>query len=351
MENIKKFIINTIKINGFIALDEFIAIAMCHPKFGYYSKSNPIKKDFITSPEISNSFGIIIAGFFLDKLLQVPNIENLDEIHFIEFGGGSGKLAFDILDFLEKTKKINNQKINNILEKIVFNSIEFSDNFHKLQKNKLNNILFKKNYWKNIDEFLKNIKKEKNNYFIFYSNEFLDALPVKQFIFNENKFEEIIICEKNDNLYFSKTPIKEFNFEINNLPDNGILEIPFAGIKIINDIMNILNNYSGIFLTCDYGFQHNSYKSTIQGIYNGNKTTDMLQNIGETDITHLINFELFQNIFKKNNFQTFVKSQRDFLIESGILSLINEHNKSGIERLLSENQMGNLFNFLVAEKL
>ena len=52
-------IINLLKLQESIPVDQFINLALYNKKFGYYMKKNPFGKkgDFITSPLISKLFG------------------------------------------------------------------------------------------------------------------------------------------------------------------------------------------------------------------------------------------------------------------------------------------------------
>ena len=56
-------IINILKIQKSIPLDQFIKIALYDEKFGYYMKKNPFGKDgdYITSPLISNLFVPVVV--------------------------------------------------------------------------------------------------------------------------------------------------------------------------------------------------------------------------------------------------------------------------------------------------
>jgi NADH dehydrogenase [ubiquinone] 1 alpha subcomplex assembly factor 7 len=357
----QKYISNIIKINGFIPLDEFIFMALCHSEYGYYAKQNPIKKDFITSPEISNAFGIIIANFIFNKILTLKNIEEVEKIHLIELGGGSGKLAFDVLNFLINLKKINNPKIDKIIQKLHFHSIEFSTTLVEIQKNTLYNVLIHKYFWSNIfefSEFLENqnkLIKNKNNLCIFFSNEFFDALPIKQFLFDGSDFFEIIITEKNNNFIFEKIKINSEKLNLihknQKIKKNDILEIPFFGINILDEISKIMKNNKSIFLTFDYGFLDDQNTSTLQGIFNGSKCGNILENVGEMDITHLVSFTIFTKFFQRNSLQVQLQTQKEFLIQNGINELITPENQEGILRLISETKMGELFKVLISETL
>ena len=65
--NIKKNLIDKIKKNGSLNVSEFIQICQFEND-GYYLKNNPIGRanDFITSPEISQMFGEILAIFIVN---------------------------------------------------------------------------------------------------------------------------------------------------------------------------------------------------------------------------------------------------------------------------------------------
>ncbi|MFT4967657.1 MAG: NADH dehydrogenase [ubiquinone] 1 alpha subcomplex assembly factor 7 [Candidatus Deianiraeaceae bacterium] len=354
----QRYLSNLIAVNGLITLDEFISTAMCHPFYGYYAKQNPIKKDFITSPEITNAFGIVIANFIINKLLTLKNLDATEEIHLVEFGGGSGKLAFDVLSFIFNLNKLNNKKINSVIKKISFHSIEFSSKLKLIQKNKLKNISLKKYFWNNISEFdecLKSREVCQNNIFVFLSNEFFDALPIKQFVRNEGSFFEIIVTEKDNNFIFEKIKINSDKLKL--IPENikliknDIIELPIVGMKIIEDIVKLIQKNKFIFLAFDYGFVGGCNESTLQGICRGVKTSNILKNVGDTDITHLVNFELLLNAFYKYNIKPSIQTQREFLVANGINSVVNRENKIGIDRIIDASQMGNLFKMALAERL
>ena len=85
-----------------------------------------------------------------------------------------------------------------------------------------------------------------------------------------------------------------------------------------------------------------------------------MENVGEKDISSHVNFEDLINIAKKNELKIEEYStQREFLLKFGILERKKKFNSSKysqkinteIDRLINNNQMGNLFKFLVISNL
>ncbi len=347
----QSYISDIIKIRGFLPLDEFITLALCHQSMGYYAKKSPIMQDFTTSPEISNAFGIVIASYIIDSLLKISN--GVRKIHFVEFGGGTGKLAFDILNFVESLHGLGASNLSELISKITFNSIEFSEILIDMQKKSLNNIVMEKLFFPDIVSFKKNLNNYENDIFVFFSNEFFDALPIKQFVKQENNIYEIIVTEKSNNFTFEQVPINANNkktiFNVAKNNQNTFFEIPFVESGILSEICEIMHGAKSIFLAIDYGFTQSPDTSTLQGIFEGKKTTNILENIGNTDITHLVDFNLMREFFAANKIEASISTQGEFLVENGILNLINPKNRDGIARLIDSEQMGEIFQVLIAK--
>ena len=114
MTEIEKIIKKNIRSNGTISIEEYMTISLYHPKYGYYTKNNIIGKkgDFITSPEISQVFGELIATWLI---LNSSNFFK-HNFNFLELGPGRAVLIQDIL----RTIKSLNTKLYNKIQHIYF---------------------------------------------------------------------------------------------------------------------------------------------------------------------------------------------------------------------------------------
>ena len=187
------------KKNIKIPLDKFIDNALYHPKKGYYMQNIPFGDhgDFVTSPNISKIFSEMI---FLWLLSYCEKFYQDRKINIVELGAGNGEMMYQIINSAKRFKKFFN-KCNFII-------YEKSNKLIKLQKEKLKK---DKVIW------LKNLDKLKNKPTIFFGNEFLDALPVKQFINNNNIWYERYIQKKGETYNFIKIKcdIKKIEKKIN----------------------------------------------------------------------------------------------------------------------------------------
>ena len=99
-------------------------------------------------------------------------------------------------------------------------------------------------------------------------------------------------------------------------------------------------------------------KNTLQAISN-HKFANILDNIGNADITHNINFSLFKKFIKSlGGLESNLTTQKKFLLDMGIKQRaeIISKNQSFLKkadifyrlnRLINENQMGNLFKVML----
>ena len=104
----------------------------------------------------------------------------------------------------------------------------------------------------------------------------------------------------------------------------------------------------------DYGYNENKMKNTLQAISN-HKFANILSDIGNVDITHNINFKLFERFTKQmGNLESILTTQKEFLLRMGIkqrAEIITKNQSFSkkvdiyyrLKRLTDNKQMGNLF--------
>ena len=61
--------------------------------------------------------------------------------------------------------------------------------------------------------------------------------------------------------------------------------------------MKFIDKYKGGLLIIDYGYYEEKFQNTLKAIYN-KKHSNLLENIGKSDITYNINYHLFDKIVK-----------------------------------------------------
>ena len=114
-------------------------------------------------------------------------------------------------------------------------------------------------------------------------------------------------------------------------------------------------------LIFDYGYTAKKNVSTLQSIKK-HKYIDVFYKPGNSDITSLINFNLFQKVLNKNKLDVKkIATQNDFLRKIGILERANILSKKmtfnakanmfyRLKRLLHPKEMGSLFKVIFAQK-
>ena len=326
-------------------LDTFISKALN----SYYGFKKPIgkTKDFITSPEISQMFGEIIGLY----IYHIWKTKINSKFNLIELGPGKGTLFEDINRSVSKYPDFINKA------KISF--IEVNRELIKIQKKSIKKLNYNNVNWRNSINFKTNIPS------IIYSNEFFDCFPVRQFILRENWFEKFVSFNNiNNNYYFKEKKVtdKKLLCLLKKYKKEKILEVSFDRNKYFEKICKLIKKNGGLFLTIDYGYLKNNNNFTLQSIQN-HKFTNVLENIGDQDVSSHVNFEDLINIAinSKLKIDDFC-SQKEFLIKYGILERKKNLSKSSnlinhklinleLNRLINNKEMGELFKFLIVSNL
>ena len=338
--------------NGYITIDEMMRQTLSENPDSYYRSTENIGKygDFITAPEISQLFGEIIALWAIEKWQELGSPS---EFILLELGPGQGQLMQDFLRIAKLVPDFFNGSKLYLLE--------INPHFMAKQKSKLDE------YNKNI-QWIRDISEIPQLPSIIISNEFFDALPIKQYIKSDDKwFESVLIIDEGDNsIKYSKIELDDslnhrLSFDHINAQNGAIIEESTDSIYIIQSLSTHLNSYKGTCLTIDYGYDldpktraHTQYTSSLQALKD-HKYQNIMENLGRADLTAHVDFNaLKQNFIDSNEYLYY---QREFLLKYGIelrvqLLQKNASNKDQdilkrqLERLISPKHMGELFKVL-----
>ena len=233
---------------------------------------------------------------------------------------------------------------------------EISPTLKNIQKKKLSN--------SNIN-WINDLKKIKKIPSIFVANEFFDALAIKQFQKKGSLWFEKFVSLNKEKTFFSEEKINMKNYErkidFRISKNQNFIEYSELGINYLKQISKIIKVRSGGILIIDYGYTEDKMKNTLQALYK-HEYSDVLTKVGNSDITHNINFRLFEKIIKKlGGLKHSLTTQKEFLTKMGIherAEMIaknqNFSKKADIyyrlKRLIDEKEMGNLFKVMFIKK-
>ena len=312
-----------------------------YSKFGFFNTEvvrSSKEGDFLTSPEVSEYFGLIIANFINEKI---------KDGHILEVGAGTGSLAKEIVKNVDKDLYLLESSTTALanLKNKKFQAEEKPEQFSD----------------KKID--------------IIYMNELLDNVPCSIGVHKDNKWYEKIINTKKEKFKYDLAEIREENYEwikkYNLQPMEGIeLEIQLNSEKLLNNFIDIFN--PKYFLIFDYGYEYKDrdkkpYQSLIRTYKEHHLSSEPLELPGETDITYDVNFTFVEKYFESKGYKVELMLQTNFLDKYGFENIYkklkeNYQKFSDIEKLKIKSQLVGLeaihnerglggFYTLVAEKI
>ena len=330
--------------SGAISLSRYMEICLWDEENGYYNSKEVLgeKGDFITSPEISQTFGELIGLWALSFHQQFINKKRFC---LTELGPGRGTLLNDATRAISKVNKKQFDLDITVLEK--------SQTLINLQKEKLSNINVK---------WISDIKKLSWEPHIIIANEFFDALPINQYVRGNEGWHEKKITTKNGKLCFTldnKIWVPRDSI-FSKFKVGDTIEYSEQTIRIFLNICNHLIQYDGVLLVIDYG-NVSGMGDTLQAVSkHGFKA--VLEKPGQSDLSSHVNFELLKQIAsKKNLYVSAVKEQQKFLLELGIMERLKSLSKNvssamaqklvtEIKRLIDHDKMGTLFKVIAVTK-
>ncbi len=316
-------------------LDDYMGLCNEH----YYASQIPFGRegDFITAPEISQMFGEMIAAWLVDIMGQFGSMQRC---MILECGPGRGTLMADILRIISKIKPLNDFVDVTLLEN--------SDQLIMHQKEILKDHAVQ---W--VTDIHNPILMNYDAPIFIIGNEFLDALPIKQYIFKGGDWQERGVGCEGDRLVYREESAN-FSPPLSDAKEGSIYEISPAIESFFKQAHSLIEKNGGAMLWIDYGYTKTGYGDTFQAV-KAHDFADPLTRPGEQDLTAHVNFEHLRTLAKTNGLYSFGPvMQKDFLRECGINARANilkskldikgaEAIDIAAKRLLSADEMGALF--------
>jgi SAM-dependent MidA family methyltransferase len=255
-----------IRATGPITLADYMAEALSH----YYATRDPLGRagDFTTAPEISQMFGellgLCLAQSWLDQGAPTP-------VTLAELGPGRGTL---MADALRATARVPGFAPS-------LHLVETSPTLRAEQARRLPQAT-----WHDTVATLPEAP------LFLIANEFLDALPIRQFVRAGPVWQERMIGLDGDQLTFGlapAAPVLALNDRLADTQDGDIVEHCPALPAIVTDIARRIATHGGAALFIDYG-DWRSRGDTLQALHK-HSYTDPLTNPGEADLTAHVDFE------------------------------------------------------------
>jgi SAM-dependent MidA family methyltransferase len=334
-----------IKADGPISVALYMALCLGDPDHGYYMRKEAFgaRGDFITAPEVSQLFGEMIGVYFAHYLDQVePN----RPLTLVELGPGRGVLMADVLRTLKQLRPAHFDQLEVAL-------VETSPRLRDLQEKAV--ALYKAPVF---HDSLTSLPTDTP--LIVIGNEFLDALPMRQFVKSDALWRERMVVVQKGKLVFTLGPA---TLAPNELPKNAtsaeqgsIFEIAPTRVAIVEELAKRLRTQGGTAVLIDYGHMQSGFGDTLQAM-RAHGFAPVLETPGEVDLTSHVDFGPLQKAAIAGGCLTKLITQGQFLLDLGILyragalgagksPLFQNEIHSSVERLAGPKAMGDLFKVL-----
>lgn len=299
---LEEIIREKIRKEGPIKVSEFVELALYHPEFGFYNRYHPVigrRGDFYTSSDLHPIFGRTLGRFLNSKNVSVV----------LEIGAGKGWLAHDILqEYKGKYWIVEKSRIMREIERNVLKDFPNVKWFSSIEE---------------VPKF--------EGFFI--SNELFDAFPFNLYKKQDGKWFEILLT---DDFSHEMKPADEKTTSLLEQYEEAKFAVIPAGWDDL--IKKVGAKHTGEILIIDYGYERDELVrkfpyGTILTYRKHAFGDHFTKNIGEQDITFFIDFTLLKEILQRNGYSDLIlKTQANFLIEQGIMDLLQEYEKISDEK-------------------
>jgi NADH dehydrogenase [ubiquinone] 1 alpha subcomplex assembly factor 7 len=237
-------------------LDAFMARANA----AYYANHNPFD-DFITAPEISQIFGELLGAW---AAVVWRSMGSPRPVILAEAGPGRGTLMADALRLIRKT-------VPDFAAALSVHLVETSPSLRAAQHARLGAATFHDR-----------VEDLPPGPMILLANEFVDALPIRQFVRRAAWMERFV-----RNGAFVE---RHADIALPEAAEGAVLEICEPGREIAAGLAARFRRQAGAALFIDYGPARSDFGDSFQALRHG-KPADPLDAPGEADLTAHVDFQ------------------------------------------------------------
>lgn len=331
--------------DGWISFARYMELVLYAPELGYYSgRTEKLGKngDFTTAPEISPLFGATLAQLAAELFVQSDAV-------MMEFGAGTGKLAFDILSQLRAVGQLPRE----------YCIVEISAQLRARQQERLRD--FPQVRW--LDRLPQTFSG------VLIANEVLDAMPVQLVVRSEQGWQERgVALDAQTAFCYAERPCEPALTahipDADNLPLGYLTEVHPIAVGFMQTMATMLSSGKAVALLFDYGFPAHEYyfpersQGTLMCHYRHHSHVDPFFLPGLQDITAHVDFTAMARAAINGGLTVLgYTSQAGFLLSAGIGELLlrtpveQAHaylpQANAVQKLISPAEMGELFKVLV----
>lgn len=291
---------------GAITFRDFMDMCLYFPGAGYYTSGHTRigpEGDFFTSSSVTSAFGIAVAR----QMEEIWGLMGKGAFTIVEYGAGTGRLCFDIIEYLKKNDVLFGHLRYCIVER-ADSCCRYEDAFDG-----------KVHCYRSISDIAGEIH-------CIFSNELIDNFPVHQVVM-ESVLSEVYVDYRGQQFKEirrpASEPLKIYFQELDVLLPCGFrTEVNLDALNWLREAASHMNR--GFIITIDYGgTSEELYKKyrdcgTLTCYRKHMINDDPFSNIGQQDITAHVNFSALCHWGAKNGLNTCAMlSQADFLIALG----------------------------------
>lgn len=323
-----------IRAAGPMSVADYMALCLTHPKYGYYATRDPLGAagDFVTAPEVSQMFGELIGLWLAQVWIEA---DTPAPFRLIELGPGRGTAMSDALRAARAAP--------GFVETAELWLVEASGPLRAEQERRLPGA-----------RWAGRLEEVPEGALLLFANEFLDALPVRQYLATPEGWREKRVTLEDDRLAWGFTAPLPGGSEA---PPGEWREESPAMEAVAREIARRIMEHGGAALIIDYGYRATDRPQgfTLQAV-RGHARADPLEAPGEADLTWLIDFDWLGGALRP--LETACTTQGAFLTRLGIGARAAALAKArpdatdsvadALDRLTAAEEMGTLFNVLAA---